>query len=186
MLTSLDKAILRNAEGLVKTKVFSYTPDGKPISKENIKKLSKEEQAKVVKKPVNYIKRRAEDQVFAVVDMADDVDYESMLAKEGKTDLRDGVPKGGSYRYSDGQADSDQWVVGGDMKIQRVLSREEARAIQKEKNVKELQQQIFGTDGDLYKKQEELIRPIQNLIYNDFIISRNYLPANRDLKVILV
>ena len=52
----------------VKTKVFSYTPDGKPISKENIKKLSKKEQAKVVKKPVNYIKRRAEDQVFAVVD----------------------------------------------------------------------------------------------------------------------
>ena len=122
----------------VKTKVFSYTPDGKPISKENIKKLSKEEQAKVVKKPVNYIKRRAEDQVFAVVDMADDVDYQSMLAKEGKTDLRDGVPKGGSYRYSDGQADSDQWVVGGDMKIQRVLSREEARAIQKEKNVTDL------------------------------------------------
>lgn len=122
----------------VKTKVFSYTPDGKPISKENIKKLSKEEQAKVVKKPVNYIKRRAEDQVFAVVDMADDVDYQSMLAKEGKTDLRDGVPKGGSYRYSDGQADSDQWVVGGDMKIQRVLSREEARAIQKDKNVTDL------------------------------------------------
>ena len=122
----------------VKTKVFSYTPDGKPISKENIKKLPKEEQAKVVKRPVNYIKRRAEDQVFAVVDMADDVDYESMLAKEGKTDLRDGVPKGGSYRYSDGQADSDQWVVGGDMKIQRVLSREEARAIQKEKNVTDL------------------------------------------------
>ncbi len=42
----------------------------------------------------------------------------------------------------------------------------EDEIIQKEKNVKELQQQIFGTDGDLYKKQEELIRPIQNLIYN--------------------
>ena len=42
----------------------------------------------------------------------------------------------------------------------------EDEIIQKEKEVKELQQQIFGTDGDLYKKQEELIRPIQNLIYN--------------------
>ena len=42
----------------------------------------------------------------------------------------------------------------------------EDEIIQKEKNVKELQQQIFGTDGDLYKKQEEFIRPIQNLIYN--------------------
>ena len=42
----------------------------------------------------------------------------------------------------------------------------EDEIIQKEKEVKELQQKRFGTDGDLYKKQEELIRPIQNLIYN--------------------
>lgn len=42
----------------------------------------------------------------------------------------------------------------------------EDEIIQKEKDVKELQQQRFGIDGDLYKKQEELIRPIQNLIYN--------------------
>jgi len=42
----------------------------------------------------------------------------------------------------------------------------EDEIIQKEKDVKDLQQKRFGTDGDLYKKQEELIRPIQNLIYN--------------------
>ena len=42
----------------------------------------------------------------------------------------------------------------------------EDEIIEKEKEVKDLQQQRFGTDGDLYKKQEELIRPIQNLIYN--------------------
>jgi len=42
----------------------------------------------------------------------------------------------------------------------------EDEIIQKEKDVKELQQQRFGTDGDLYKKQEELIRPIQNQIFN--------------------
>ena len=42
----------------------------------------------------------------------------------------------------------------------------EDEIIEKEKEVKELQQQRFGTDGDLYRKQEELIRPIQNLIYN--------------------
>ena len=42
----------------------------------------------------------------------------------------------------------------------------EDEIIQKEKEVKELQQQRFGTDGDLYKKQEELIRPIQNQIFN--------------------
>ena len=42
----------------------------------------------------------------------------------------------------------------------------EDEIIQKEKEVQELQQLRFGTDGDLYKKQQELIRPIQNLIYN--------------------
>lgn len=42
----------------------------------------------------------------------------------------------------------------------------EDEIIKKEREVKELQQQRFGTDGDLYKKQEELIKPIQNLIYN--------------------
>jgi outer membrane protein len=41
----------------------------------------------------------------------------------------------------------------------------EDEIIEKEKEVKNLQQQRFGSDGDLYKKQEELIRPIQNQIY---------------------
>tara|TARA_B110000444_G_scaffold114577_1_gene108007 strand:+ start:2513 stop:3019 length:507 start_codon:yes stop_codon:yes gene_type:complete len=42
----------------------------------------------------------------------------------------------------------------------------EDEIIENEKEVKNLQQQRFGKDGDLYKKQEELIRPIQNQIYN--------------------
>ena len=42
----------------------------------------------------------------------------------------------------------------------------EYEIIENEKEVKNLQQQRFGKDGDLYKKQEELIRPIQNQIYN--------------------
>ena len=52
--------------------------------------------------------------------MADDVDYQSMLKSEGKTDINDRVPKGGSYRYEDGQADSDKWVVGGDMRVKKI------------------------------------------------------------------
>ncbi len=45
------------------------------------------------------------------------------------------------------------------------LAREE-EIIQKENDVKELQQKKFGADGELFKKQEELIKPIQNLIYD--------------------
>jgi len=112
-------------------------------------KITKKEADKLIKAGITpeaikrrgkqfYVKRRAEDQVFAEVEMADDIDYQSMLAKEGRSDINDYVPKGGSYRYSDGQADSDQWVVGGDMKVNRVLSREETRAIQKEMGVTDL------------------------------------------------
>lgn len=41
----------------------------------------------------------------------------------------------------------------------------EDEIIAKEAAVKELQQKRFGTEGDLFLKQEELIRPIQNQIY---------------------
>tara|TARA_E500000178_G_C17035685_1_gene763238 strand:+ start:3458 stop:6571 length:3114 start_codon:yes stop_codon:yes gene_type:complete len=126
----------------------SQSPVATHLGPEDLK-ITKKEADKLIKAGVTpeaiirkgnqlSVKRRAEDQVFAEVDMADDVDYQSMLAKEGKTDINDYVPKGGSYRYSDGQADSDQWVVGGDMKVNRVLSREEARAIQKEMGVTDL------------------------------------------------
>jgi outer membrane protein len=48
-----------------------------------------------------------------------------------------------------------------DMKKQR-----ENEIIQKEKEAKDLQKQRFGRDGDLYKKRQELIQPIQEKIYN--------------------
>ncbi|HPK05227.1 MAG TPA: OmpH family outer membrane protein [Bacteroidales bacterium] len=41
----------------------------------------------------------------------------------------------------------------------------EEEIIKKEKEVKELQQKRFGQDGDLFKKREELIKPIQEKIY---------------------
>jgi outer membrane protein len=36
----------------------------------------------------------------------------------------------------------------------------------KEKDVKDLQKQRFGYEGDLFKKKQELIKPIQDKIYN--------------------
>ena len=36
----------------------------------------------------------------------------------------------------------------------------------KEKDVKELQKQRFGYEGDLFKKKQELIKPIQDKVYN--------------------
>ena len=84
-----------------------------------------------------FVKRRAEDQVFAKVAMADDVDYQSQIDASGRTDINDRVPLGGSYIYKDGQANQD-WVVGGDMRIDRVLSREEAQTIAQSQGVRDL------------------------------------------------
>ena len=59
--------------------------------------------------------------------MADDVNYQTALLNSNKTDINNFVPRGGSYKYVDGQADSDKWVVGGDIKVTKVLSREELK-----------------------------------------------------------
>jgi outer membrane protein len=38
--------------------------------------------------------------------------------------------------------------------------------LNKEKEAKELQKKRFGNDGDLFKKRQELIKPIQDKLYN--------------------
>ena len=55
---------------------------------------------------------------------------------------------------------AEQYLLPSDKK----KSREEF-IITKEREVKELTKQRFGPNGDLYKKQQELIQPIQDLIY---------------------
>ncbi|HXU27347.1 MAG TPA: OmpH family outer membrane protein [Bacteroidia bacterium] len=47
------------------------------------------------------------------------------------------------------------------------LCKKREKAIEdKKKDVKVLQQQRFGTDGDIFKKRMELIKPIQDRVYN--------------------
>jgi outer membrane protein len=42
----------------------------------------------------------------------------------------------------------------------------ENEIINKEKEVKELQKAKFGVDGELFKKRQELVKPIQDKVYN--------------------
>lgn len=60
--------------------------------------------------------------------------------------------------YQDYQ--KEQILLPDDMKRQR-----EDAIIQKEREVKELQKQRFGTNGELFQKRQELIKPIQEKIY---------------------
>lgn len=114
--------------------------DGKTINKDAYKKLSPEDKARVEETKKYYVKRRAEDQVFVEVDMADDTSEElaAYMKERGRTDINDKLPEGGSYSYVDGQADGETWVVGGNMRVNKVLSREEAKAAQEAAGVKDL------------------------------------------------
>jgi outer membrane protein len=47
-----------------------------------------------------------------------------------------------------------------------IKNKKEEEIIKKEKDAKDLQRQRFGTDGDLFKKRQELVKPIQEKIYS--------------------
>lgn len=49
---------------------------------------------------------------------------------------------------------------------QDMRKKREDEIIAKEKEVKELQKQRFGVEGDLFKKRQELVKPIQDKVYN--------------------
>ncbi len=55
----------------------------------------------------------------------------------------------------------DQVLLTDDMKIKR-----EEAIINKENEAKNLQQKYFGPEGSLYSKRQELIRPIQDKIFD--------------------
>jgi outer membrane protein len=60
--------------------------------------------------------------------------------------------------YSKYQAE--QVMLSEEMKRQR-----EEEILNKEKEVRELQRRKFGPEGDLFKKREELVKPIQDKVY---------------------
>jgi len=126
----------------------SQKPVATHIGPEDLK-ITPQERIKLLKAGINpeaimrrkgqfSVKRRAEDHVFAEIEMANDINYQDALMKSGKTDINNYVPRGGSYKYQDGQADSDMWVVGGDLKITKVLTREETKRLQNQFGVQDL------------------------------------------------
>ncbi len=70
-----------------------------------------------------------------------------------------------------------------DFQAEKVLLTEEMKTkreneiIAKEKKAKELQKKYFGKDGELFKKRQELVKPIQDEVFNaikDIAIQGNY------------
>lgn len=60
---------------------------------------------------------------------------------------------------------------------EEMKKKREDEIIKKEKEAKDLQKKRFGTEGDLYKKRVELIKPIQEKVYTaieEIAASENY------------
>ncbi len=49
---------------------------------------------------------------------------------------------------------------------EEMKKKREDEIIKKEKEAKDLQKKRFGKDGDLFKKRQELVKPIQEKVYN--------------------
>jgi outer membrane protein len=57
--------------------------------------------------------------------------------------------------------DAEQVMLSDELKKKR-----EDQLFVKEKSVRDLQRQRFGFEGDLFKKRQELVKPIQDKVYN--------------------
>ncbi|MEO6612481.1 MAG: OmpH family outer membrane protein [Chitinophagaceae bacterium] len=68
--------------------------------------------------------------------------------------------------------EAEQVMLSDDLKKKR-----EDQLFNKEKDLRDLQRKRFGFEGDLFKKRQELIKPIQDKVYNavqKMAVSRGY------------
>lgn len=86
------------------------------------------------------VRYRADDQVWAEVEMPADVDWQKEALKRaektkagnikvGTAHITDQIPEGGYYRYKTNPKMKGEWMIGGDLKINRMLSDDEVRAL---------------------------------------------------------
>lgn len=92
---------------------------------------------------------RPSNQVWAEVEMPADVDWQSIAMERAQRNkagdiiprtahITDTIPEGGHYRYKTNPNMTGDWLIGGSMKVNRVLTPEEVMAINEAKGVADL------------------------------------------------
>ena len=92
---------------------------------------------------------REDNQVWAEIEMPADVDWQAVanarakITKKGTPDpktahITDQLPSGGHYRYKTNSNMTGNWLISGEMKVNRVLDRSEVNAINEAAGVKDL------------------------------------------------
>lgn len=98
---------------------------------------------------INRPDYRPDNQVWAEISMPDDVDWQAeALARAQRNKagviiprtahITDQIPVGGHYRYKTNPNMTGDWLIGGSMKVNRVLPDEEVRDINVERGVSDL------------------------------------------------
>lgn len=102
---------------------------------------------------------RPSNQVWGEVEMANDVDWQKVanerarMTKKGTPDpktahITDQVPYGGYYRYKTNPNMTGEWLIGGDMRVNRVLTDDEVRTINEAAGVSDLpRREGYGPGG---------------------------------------
>jgi hypothetical protein len=90
---------------------------------------------------VNAPRLRNPNHIWAEVEMPNDVDWQSEATKRGTNDqgkliasqahITDQLPLGGHYRYKTNSNMLGNWLIGGSMKVNRILHDKEVEAINK-------------------------------------------------------
>jgi len=92
--------------------------------------------------------RRPANHAWAEVEMPDDVDWQAEATKRGtnaegkvvpvKAHITDQIPKGGHYRYKTNPNMTGNWLIGGSMKVNKVLTDAEVARINKSAGMSDL------------------------------------------------
>ena len=71
----------------------------------------------------------ADDRVWAEVEIPADINWQDVADTQKTRDIRDRVPVGGHYRFKTSKMQGGAWIIGGALKVKRVLSNEEVADI---------------------------------------------------------
>ena len=74
-----------------------------------------------------------EGRVWAEIEMPADVDWQELANKTTTKDIRDRVPEGGHYRFKTSKMQGGAWLIGGAIRVNRILSTEEVNNIVQER-----------------------------------------------------
>jgi hypothetical protein len=130
---------------------------------------------------------RSPDHVWAEVEVSNDVDWQKVAneraeyTKDGKmkpstAQITDQLPMGGFYRYKTNANMTGNWIISGNMKVNRVLTEQEVESINKKMGTKDLPRQEafdydaygFGKDGLPLNKD----KVVSNQIARAYIVAK--------------